>query len=425
MSVSYNVRRGIFDPDLSHPLGPGSAVAVIGAGPAGCSAALALRRLAPEVSVLLFEYKRYSEHFNQCLGVLSPPFKEVLAEATGLVMPRELVRDRVTTYVLHGSNESIALRDEKSAEVSDVVRRIEFDNWLFDEVRKTGVETHAERVTYLEFHRRDVVIYTDGGTYAVDAIIGAFGLDSTIRSAMRRNTSYRPPDHVDTIVTVFPEAKNSGLGDSNEIHTFLPGIKSVEFCAVVPKGSHVSLVVAGKRVGVRTLMDVVNRLKANSILPADFTVETAFHGGFPIRPARPVCGDRWVVVGDASGLLRPFKGKGINMAIRSGGIAAQCLVTNGVGKQAFRPLIEAFSEIIRDRPWGLLARWAVRSVGRTIGWDPFIVAARGDAKLRGALFDAVSGRSTFRSILLRMLASPGLWTNTLSAVFFRRRSRRN
>jgi len=422
---SRGVQRGRLDTDLGRPVGAGSAIAVIGGGPGGCAAALGLRRLAPEAEVLLFEYKHFGEHYNQCMGVLSPPFDRVLAEATGLSLPSELVKGSVDTYVLHGSTSSLPLHDEVSAEASHVVRRSEFDSWLFGRVAESGVELHAERVTHLEFRPQDAVVYTDGGTYSVDAVVGAFGLDSTLRRTLRVNSAYRPPARVDTIVTVFPVKPGGESFDGREIHTFLPGLPNVEFAAVVPKGDHLSVVVAGRNVGVRLLRQVLELSQVQAVLPADFVLETAFRGGFPTRPARPLCGDRWVVVGDASGLLRPFKGKGINQAIRSGGLAAYCLATGGVGREAFRPLAETFRDVISDQPWGLAARLAVRAIGRTIGWDPFIAAARDDPGLRSALFDAVSGRSTFRSILGRLLFTPRLWSACLTAPVHGRLAWRN
>lgn len=417
------VQRGRLDADLSRPVGAGSAVAVIGGGPAGCAAALGLRRRAPEAEVLLFEYKQFAEHYNQCMGVLSPPFDQVLDQATGLSLPAALVKGTVETYVLHGVGSSLALRDEASGERAQVVRRSELDAWLFNEVADAGVEVRPERVTHLEFRSRDVVVYTDGGTYSVDCVVGAFGLDSTLRKTLRENSSYRPPVRIDTIVTVFPVTPGGDRFTGGEIHTFLPGIPNVEFAAVVPKGDHLGIVVAGRNVGVRLLRQVVALPQVRAVLPADFALETAFRGGFPTRPARPVCGDRWVVVGDASGLLRPFKGKGINQAIRSGGLAARCLAERGIGREAFRPLVDEFRELIADRPWGLAARLAVRTVGRTIGWDPFIAAAKTDLQLRGTLFDAVAGRSTFRSILGRLLGRPRLWSACVSALFSSRRRR--
>ena len=36
-----------------------------------------------------------------------------------------------------------------------------------------------------------------------------------------------------------------------------------------------------------------------------------YHRGcFPVKPAKHLFGDRYVTIGDAAGLIRPFKGKG-------------------------------------------------------------------------------------------------------------------
>ncbi len=402
---------------LMTPVGSQSSVAIIGGGPGGCAAALGLRKWAPSTTVYLFEHKRFDRHFNQCMGVLTPPFEELLREMTDLSLPKHLVKGCIGGYILHGEKDELILEDEQGREESLVVHRNEFDRWFIREVTNSGVKVCPERVTHLEFHPEDVVLFTEGGTYSVDAIVGAFGLDSTLRSTLRNNSPYRPPTAVETIVTILKTAGKRESLPKEWIHTFLPPIAGVEFAAVVPKEDHLSIVVAGKPVGIKTLKEVLAYPPMVKVLPKGYEVETAFRGGFPNRPAHPFCGDRWVTVGDASGLMRPFKGKGINMAILGGGWAARCLAERGVGKCAFDPLKEAFAHIIKDRMWGLGARVGIRLTGRWWGWDPLLAQAHGDQKLRAALFDAVSGRSTFRSIMCRMMTCSGLYRAYTRRIF--------
>jgi 2-polyprenyl-6-methoxyphenol hydroxylase-like FAD-dependent oxidoreductase len=70
----------------------GQAVAIIGGGPGGVACAVALKNLAAEtdkeIDVTLYEGKVFSEetHYNQCVGVLSPPIKKIVTDvdsATG------------------------------------------------------------------------------------------------------------------------------------------------------------------------------------------------------------------------------------------------------------------------------------------------------------------------------------------------------
>ena len=63
-------------------------VLIVGGGPAGSSCALSLMRMARQagrkVEVVLFEHKHFGAHYNQCMGVLSPPIREILDRRLGL-----------------------------------------------------------------------------------------------------------------------------------------------------------------------------------------------------------------------------------------------------------------------------------------------------------------------------------------------------
>ena len=64
------------------PLEDGQSVAIIGGGPSGAACAITLKNLAAEmgkeIDVILYEGKEFSgePHYNQCVGVLSPPDRD-------------------------------------------------------------------------------------------------------------------------------------------------------------------------------------------------------------------------------------------------------------------------------------------------------------------------------------------------------------
>ena len=64
------------------PLKDNSTVAIIGGGPGGASCAIKLlkecKRTGRKIRVVIFEGKDFDHHFNQCVGVLSPPFQSIL-----------------------------------------------------------------------------------------------------------------------------------------------------------------------------------------------------------------------------------------------------------------------------------------------------------------------------------------------------------
>ncbi|HIC89250.1 MAG TPA: hypothetical protein EYP04_07580, partial [Anaerolineae bacterium] len=66
------------------PLRNGGHVTIIGGGPGGAACAIALHHLADELNrhirVTLYEGKTFAgeRHYNQCVGVLSPPIEHIL-----------------------------------------------------------------------------------------------------------------------------------------------------------------------------------------------------------------------------------------------------------------------------------------------------------------------------------------------------------
>ncbi|MDO9349339.1 MAG: FAD-dependent oxidoreductase, partial [Anaerolineales bacterium] len=72
------------------PLQDGSRVVIIGGGPGGVAAAIALKLEAQstgrDVEVTIVEGKQFvgEQHYNQCAGVLSPPVDALLEKELGI-----------------------------------------------------------------------------------------------------------------------------------------------------------------------------------------------------------------------------------------------------------------------------------------------------------------------------------------------------
>ena len=117
-----------------------------------------------------------------------------------------------------------------------------------------------------------------------------------------------------------------------------------------------------------------------------------YHRGcFPVKPAKHLFGDRYVTIGDAAGLIRPFKGKGVNAACLMGIKAAETMMYVGISKEAFKTYMRCFLEVIKDLPYA-------NAVRRFVIWGayygflkPIFRIADDHPALRRALFDSVSG----------------------------------
>ncbi len=394
------------------PLKAGAHVVVIGGGPGGTGAALALEKMAREAQrplrITLFESKVFAgeQHFNQCAGVLSPPIEATLQDSLGVVFPRHLIQREITGYILHTDKRSIYLTSDDAPTYS--VRRIQFDNYLLEQARARGIRIFHSRVTDLEFHADQVIVYSDSGNSQADVVVGAFGGDEGTAAVFARATAYRPPQFLSSIVTkVHPVAEMmNGFGSC--IHAFLPRMGGIEFGAVTPKGNHLTINIAGENVDTDRMSQFLNSSAVERVVPCLHNPQgerdlAFFKGRFPISQAHAFSGDRYVIVGDAAGLVRPFKGKGVNSALVTGTWAAKTMMTDGVSARAFRQYHVACREITDDLPYGKAMRALTIALSKTGLLDPIIDMAVYDPRLRRALFDAVSAHRSYGSIVKGML----------------------
>ena len=134
-----------------------------------------------------------------------------------------------------------------------------------------------------------------------------------------------------------------------------------------------------------------------------------YKGRFPSGLAHHFTGDRFVMVGDAAGLVRAFKGKGVTSAIQTGIRAAQVILKEGISQAAFRAYLAANQDILADLPYGRFMRLLTITTSRFGLMDTALIAAETDPCLRMALFNAVSGASAYKPVLRSSLSPGTLW----------------
>ncbi len=396
-------------------------VIVIGGGPGGAACALALHRLARQrgwpLQISVIESKQFAgeHHYNQCVGVLSPPLPRLLEEDLDLPFPHHLARGAITGYVLHTAGESILL--DGTAEPSISVRRVQFDAYMLEAVRARGIQVVPARAMDLEFHADGVIVYTDNAPLAGDVVVGAFGLDEGTGALFARHTGYRPPRALSSVVTKYHPGAEGMAAFGPHIHAFLPPDPRIEFGAVTPKGNHLTINIAGRAVDVPTMQAFLARPDVRAVLPnferagqLDPRDLRFFKGRFPCSLAHRYYGDRYVMVGDAAGLVRAFKGKGVTSAVLTGIRAAHTILDAGISAEAFRRhYVAANQDIIQDLPYGQLMRHVTIFLARWGLLDPVVRAARHHAPLRMALYDAVSAHGPYREVVRRALRPAAVW----------------
>lgn len=392
------------------PLNNDARVIIIGGGPGGTACAIALQRLATQMGrslqVTILEGKEFRSelHYNQCAGVLSPPLPQLLEEELDVPFPRHLSRSAIEGYMLHTARQQLSLPE--TGEPSIALRRVQFDGYMLDQARQRGVTVRPARAVDLEFHADRVVVYSENAPVEGDVVVGAFGLDEGTGASFSRLTGYKPPAFLSSVVTKYHPRPEDIASFGQYIHAFLPPDAQIEFGAITPKGNHLTVNIAGRAVNATTMQKFLDLPQVRAQLPrleeafhADSTDLRFFKGRFPCSLAKSFYGDRYVMIGDAAGLVRAFKGKGVTSAVQTGIRAAHVMLHDGISAQAFDVHYrQANQDIIRDLPYGQAMRQLTILMARTNLLDVVIDAARQDETLRTALFDAVSAHAPYREV---------------------------
>ena len=397
------------------PLRNGDTVCVVGGGPGGSSCAIALKREAAkrrmELNVVLLEQKKFEEErqFNQCIGVLSPPLEKILNDRLGVKLPVELFLKEIKGYRLHSDRFSLDLVGDDH-ERTYAVQRSKFDAFMLEEARKAGVTIVNNRVLGVEIGADEVLLYTDGENYTSAVVVGAFGMDEGSCRVFEESTPYREPDFLNTVITrIYPgEEFLNEMGPV--IQAFLLGFEGLEFGAVTPKHDHISINIAGRRVTSEVMLKFLRSQPVQNFLPPHKRREKPLHyfkGKFPISPAKNLCGDRYVTIGDAAGLIRPFKGKGINSACLTGIYAARTIIRHGVSKQAFDEYyIKDCAMLTNDLPYGRALRWLTKLSTHFKFMDYLVKIAEDDPVFMECLFNCVSGHKPYKNIIRETVSIP-------------------
>ncbi len=310
---------------------------VVGAGPAGASAALWLGRAGKRV--LLLE-KEPLPRYKPCGGGI--PREALSGFPFDLTPVIEQEIERVRFRFRDGREVTASLPDRPVV----MVMRDRFDYHILRHARAEVRD--GSPVVALEQDEDGVRVETASGeTFGARYLIGADGANSRVA----RLVGLRRGKRMGAAIEVEAPASDALLEEYRGTVFFLLGTPPLGYIWIFPKADHLSVgigIFGGK-------LPAMRRVLRQEMARLGVKVGERDGRGHPL-PAyshhEPLHRGRVLLAGDAAGLVDPMLGEGIRYALQSGRLAAEAVLTGETARYTRRIQRQIGSDLI----WG--GRWA-------------------------------------------------------------------
>jgi len=369
-------------------------VAIIGAGPAGCRAAQLLAARGARVTVFDPSHPRE----KACGGGVTGRALALVADAVRQAdVPVTVIRTVRFTDSRRGDSAIVPLEDHGPTAASAllVASRATFDQALLSAAVRAGAILQPAGVTRIDMEAEGVRLTTTQGRHRADFVIGADGANSLLRRTVAQ------PFRRDQLSIATGFFAHGVTSDEIviEITADPPG-----YIWSFPRPDHLAIgLCAQADAGVTT-----GALRARA---AEWIRATRIAGTAPLTPyswpipslrasdlhALDVAGPRWLLLGDAAGLVDPITREGIYFALASGEWAADALGGNAPDR--------TFAARVRDEAIPELARAARLKAGffRPAFTGLMLLALQQSPAVGAVMADLVAGRQSYAALKWRLL----------------------
>lgn len=315
-------------------------VLIIGAGPAGASAALSFSK-HPTLRIGIFDKAKFPRD-KICGDALSGNVISTLKSLSPSLYARfQAFPDKIGSFGIrfiapNGNHLDVPFKSPKfqiTEPPGYISKRVDFDNFLVSEVKSLpNVTLHeSTAVESVQITSDRVFVKTNRSTVSASLLIGADGANGVTT----RTLATFKPEEAHFCAGLRAYYKNvSGMHAQNfiELH-FLPNLLPGYFWIFpLPNGEAnvglgiLSQVVKNKRLDLKKLLlqviqthpEIAPRFKHAKM------IDEIRGYGLPLgSKRRALSGERFILTGDAASLIDPFSGEGIGNAMKSGKLAAE------------------------------------------------------------------------------------------------------
>jgi geranylgeranyl reductase family protein len=352
-------------------------VIVVGAGPAGASAAFWLGKAGKRVLVL---EKERLPRYKPCGGGVPKVVFDRFPFDFSPVVEREV--SRIRFRFRDGREVTIGLPERPVA----MVMRDRFDYHILRHAR-VDVRDGFQVVSVQEDQAGVGVATRSGETFHARYLIGADGANSRVA----RLAGLRRRKRMGATIEAEVSADDGLLAEYAETALFLFGTPPWGYLWIFPKAEHLSVGIGTFRKKCPAIRETLWR----EMGWLGIEVEEARQRGHPLPiyvRHEPLHRGRVLLVGDAAGLVDPLLGEGIRHAVDSGRLAAEAVLADDLPGYT----LWVHRQIGADLLWGL--RWA--RLFHNHPWGSFELAVRNSLFVREFL-RLLAGQTTYRRMAAR------------------------